>query len=123
MSWLLHWLAVHTGTVDEAGPYYGFWSGFGSDLGEVTLLAAVLGLWHRHNCHDKGCWRIGRHVVDGTPWCNRHHQAARAVVAGAQVRAGAGSNPAAAGLAAETAPAERVVPPAATRRKAKGTPA
>jgi hypothetical protein len=26
-----HWLAVHTGTVNEPGPYYGFWSGFGSD--------------------------------------------------------------------------------------------
>src|SRR3954467_10579080 len=37
--WLLHvphlgnWLQVHLGIVDEAGPYYGFWSGFGSDLG------------------------------------------------------------------------------------------
>jgi hypothetical protein len=26
-----HWPAVHTGTVNEPGPYYGFWSGFGSD--------------------------------------------------------------------------------------------
>jgi hypothetical protein len=29
-----HWLAVHTGTVNEPGPYYGFWSGFGSNLTE-----------------------------------------------------------------------------------------
>ena len=77
---LQHWLAVHTGTLNEPGGYYGFWSGFGSDLGEVTLLAAVLGVYHRHNCHTKGCWRIGRHVVAGTPWCNRHHEAARADV-------------------------------------------
>ena len=33
--WLLHvphlghWLQVHLGIIDEAGPYYGFWSGFG----------------------------------------------------------------------------------------------
>ena len=84
---LQHWLAVHTGTLNEPGGYYGFWSGFGSDLGEVTLLAAVLGVYHRHNCHTKGCWRIGRHVVAGTPWCNRHHAGARQAVtddAGAQ---------------------------------------
>lgn len=77
MSWLLHWLAVHTGTVNEAGPYYGFWSGFGSDLGEVTLIAAVLGGYRKHNCHQRRCWRIGRHTVDGSPWCDKHHQAAR----------------------------------------------
>ena len=33
VAWVLnapsvnHWLAVHTGTVNESGPYYGFWSG------------------------------------------------------------------------------------------------
>lgn len=77
MGWLLHWLAVHTGTVNEAGPWYGFWSGFGSDIGEVALIGAVLGGYKKHNCHQHHCWRIGRHVVDGTPFCNRHHQAAR----------------------------------------------
>ncbi len=110
MGWLLHWLAVHTGTVNEAGPYYGFWSGFGSDLGELTIFAAVLGVYHRHNCHTRHCWRIGRHVVDGTPWCNHHHQAARVLAADAQVRGGAGSNPAESRLAAD----ERMAaPPAA----------
>ena len=71
-----HWLAVHTGTVNESGPYYGFWSGFGSDLGEVTLLAGVLGLWRHHNCHVKGCPRLGR-PVEGTPYvaCPKHHPA------------------------------------------------
>lgn len=77
MTWLLHWLAVHTGTSNEASPYYAFWSGFGSDLSEIAIVGAVLGGYRKHNCHAKGCWRIGRHVVDGTPWCNRHHQAAR----------------------------------------------
>ena len=27
------------------------------------------------NCHDKGCWRIGLHKVEGTPYkaCRKHH--------------------------------------------------
>ena len=72
-GWLLHVLGVD----NEAGHWYAFWSGFGSDLGEVALVGAVLGGYRKHNCHQRRCWRIGRHVVDGTPWCNKHHQAAR----------------------------------------------
>ena len=78
-SSLQHWLAVHTGTVGESGPYYGFWSGFGSDLGEVTLITTVgLGVYtgvRRANCHTKGCWRIGHHPLEGTPYhlCAHHH--------------------------------------------------
>ena len=34
-----HWLQVHTGTINETGPYYGFWSGFGSDLEESAFSA------------------------------------------------------------------------------------
>lgn len=71
--WLLHVLGVD----NEAGRWYAFWSGFGSDLSEVAIVGAVLGGYRKHNCHVRHCWRIGRHVVDGTPWCNRHHQAAR----------------------------------------------
>src|SRR5262245_55206107 len=47
VAWILHagpvdhWLAVHTGTVNEPGPYYGFWSGFGSDLAEFSILGAI----------------------------------------------------------------------------------
>src|SRR5664280_148148 len=40
-AFMRHWAAVHTGTLNESGPYYGFWSGFGSDLGEATLITAV----------------------------------------------------------------------------------
>ena len=70
--WL--WIEVHTGTVNESGPYYGFWSGFGSDIGEVTLLTGMfIGLRHI-NCQEKGCWRIG-HNVEGSPTraCHKHH--------------------------------------------------
>lgn len=74
MNWLLHWLAVHTGTINEGGPYYGFWSGFGSDLGEVTLIAALLGMLRQHNCEVKGCPRLGRHLTAaGHRVCRRHH--------------------------------------------------
>ena len=75
-----HWFALHTGIL-KGGPdvYYNFWSGFGSDLGEVTLISAVLvGVYtgvRRVNCHTRGCWRIGRHHLDGTPYvlCRHHH--------------------------------------------------
>ncbi len=75
-----HWLALHTGTL-HGGPdlYYNFWSGFGSDLGEATLISAVgIGVYtgvRKVNCHTKGCWRIGHHPLEGTPYilCRHHH--------------------------------------------------
>lgn len=77
---LRHWFAFHTGTL-HGGPdvYYNFWSGFGSDLGEATLISAVgIGVYtglRKVNCHSKGCWRIGHHPLDGTPYilCRHHH--------------------------------------------------
>jgi hypothetical protein len=75
LHFLQHWLAVHTGTLNEPGPYYGFWSGFGSDIGEVVLIGGLVGIYRKHNCHVKGCWRIAHHPVEGTPWlvCRKHH--------------------------------------------------
>jgi hypothetical protein len=75
-----HWLALHTGTL-HGGPdvYYNFWSGFGSDFGEATLISAVgIGVCtgaRKVNCHAKGCWRIGHHALEGTPYilCRHHH--------------------------------------------------
>jgi hypothetical protein len=75
-----HWFALHTGTL-HGGPdlYYNFWSGFGSDLGEATLISAVgIGVYtavRKVNCHSKGCWRIGHHPLEGTPYilCRHHH--------------------------------------------------
>ncbi|MDE3086385.1 MAG: hypothetical protein KGJ77_06430 [Acidobacteriota bacterium] len=77
---LRHWVALHTGTL-HGGPdiWYNFWSGFGSDLGEATLISAVcIGVYtgvRKVNCHTKGCWRIGHHPLDGTPYilCRHHH--------------------------------------------------
>lgn len=80
MSWLLHWLAVHLGIVNEAGPYYGFWSGSGSDIAEVAAPFVVLfGLWRSHVCDSQHCGRIGRHPYekDGVTHklCRRCHPA------------------------------------------------
>ena len=83
--WLQHlqlvgrWLQVHTGTINEPGPYYGFWSGFGSDLAEFSILVAigagVYQLVKKYNCHEPGCWRIGNHPAAGGQFllCYRHH--------------------------------------------------
>jgi hypothetical protein len=73
---LLHVLGVD----DLSGPWYGFWSGFGSDLGELAIVGALLGAYRRHTCHvdsPRYCWRPGRHPVEGTPYraCKRHHPA------------------------------------------------
>lgn len=60
---LQHWLAVHTGSSNTPGapPNYNFWSGSGSDIGEVTILGGLLAIYKRHNCHTRWCWRFGRH--------------------------------------------------------------
>ena len=69
------WIQHAIGTDNLSGPLYGFWSGFGSDLGEVAIFGGVVQLYRKHNCHAKGCFRIGRHQVEGTPYivCAKHH--------------------------------------------------
>ena len=83
--WVLHsrqvgsWLQVHTGTINESGPYYGFWSGFGSDIEEFGILgaigAAIYQMIKKYNCHTPGCWRIGQHPAAGGQFqlCYLHH--------------------------------------------------
>lgn len=80
-DFLRHWMAIHTGTIYSSNnpAYYNFWSGFGSDLGEATLIGAVgVGVYtvvRRANCHAKRCWRIGHYPLEGTPYhlCTHHH--------------------------------------------------
>lgn len=63
------------------GDGYQWWSGVGSDLGELTLVVAILGTYKHHACHEKGCWRLGhRHPEHGLPTCHRHyHRTPRAL--------------------------------------------
>lgn len=75
-SWLLH----YTGSDNVSGPWYGFWSGFGSDLGEITLIGAVVAAARHKNCVVKGCWRLGHPDPEhGLPACRKHHSRAEAV--------------------------------------------
>lgn len=71
-SW--YWLAH---PLEGAG--YQFWSGIGSDFGELTIATAVLAglgtFWHKHNCHEHGCLRLSWHPdADGHPVCKVHHE-------------------------------------------------
>ena len=69
------WFRHFFGLDDGSGPIYLAWSGAGGDLGELTLLGGVWMLYRKHNCHAKGCWRLSRHHVEGTPYivCSKHH--------------------------------------------------
>lgn len=71
MNLLLHILGVD----DVSGRWYGFWSGFGSDVGELGIIGGLIGLLRHKNCHVHGCVRLGRHKVEGTEWmvCAKHH--------------------------------------------------
>jgi len=70
-----YWVEVHVGAINESNAYYGFWSGFGSDFGEVTLFGGLIVLVHHLNCGHKGCWRLHRHTTkDGHKLCKKHIQ-------------------------------------------------
>ena len=72
MWWLTvaHFFGLRNGDADSTG--YLFWSGAGSDLAYLSIAWTLL---RKHNCHAAGCWRIGRHPVEGTTFvvCRRHH--------------------------------------------------
>jgi hypothetical protein len=67
-----------TGSEDggSGSTWYGFWSGFGGAIPDFLILGGLITLFRHHNCHVKGCPRIGK-VVDGTPYkaCHVHHPA------------------------------------------------
>jgi hypothetical protein len=77
------WIEVHDGTVHESGPYYGFWSGFGSDFGEYviagSLITGIVTTYRRHKCQS--CPRLvlkrGKGEVAGTHYetCHKHTNA------------------------------------------------
>jgi hypothetical protein len=65
--------AIGIWPVPQGTPWeYQFWSGFVPALTVLTLLGAVGSMYHVHNCRQDGCWRIGKHRVNGVPWCGRH---------------------------------------------------
>jgi hypothetical protein len=87
-----HWLAVHVGvgTSPRALYWYSFWSGFGSDIGEVAIIGGMVHFARHANCGQKGCWRFGRHnwtdakgVVHKL--CRKHHPVVDGQITGAQI--------------------------------------
>ena len=72
VDWLLHFFGVLPRTPSSA---YNWWSGAGSDLGEAAIVGGLLHMAKTANCHVQGCWRIGNHPVEGTPYktCSKHH--------------------------------------------------
>lgn len=67
-NWLYTWAGLSNGT----GPIY---LGLSGIIGDLALLSVVGVVFHRLNCHQTKCWRIGVHRVEGTPFitCRRHH--------------------------------------------------
>jgi hypothetical protein len=71
---ILHFLGWDGQTSDN----YAAWSGSVPALiSAVGLSTLITGMWSHVNCHEPGCFRIGKHKVSGTPWCTVHHEHAR----------------------------------------------
>lgn len=71
--WWAIFIGVRNGDSNQTG--YLFWSGIGGDLAYLSFLWAGVVLYRKHQCHVKGCPRLARFPVPGTPWtvCSRHH--------------------------------------------------
>lgn len=76
---LLHLFGVEPRNTSTA---YNFWSGIGSDLGELGIITGLVTVYRKHNCHVYRCWRVGKMAVPGTPYvvCHRHHPAVDAPI-------------------------------------------
>ena len=76
VSW---WWFLHVTGADAPGSVeYNFWSGAGSDFGELTLVAGLLAIYKSHlNCHEPRCPWPSRHVYDldgqQVKLCVKHH--------------------------------------------------
>lgn len=67
----------YLGIDDTAGPWYGFWSGFGSDIQEFGIFGLLWLMWKRHQCHELHCFRIAHHELTKdnghkTVYCHKH---------------------------------------------------
>jgi hypothetical protein len=69
-----HWFLNFTGTniPTNGSKWYNFWSGFGSDLGELVIIGAIIGWYKRNKCVN--CWRFSHHDVAKTHFrtCHKH---------------------------------------------------
>jgi hypothetical protein len=69
-----HWFTNVTGiNIPVSGSkWYNFWSGFGSDLGELVIIGVIIGWYKRNKCIS--CWRLSHHDVAHTHFrtCHKH---------------------------------------------------
>lgn len=64
--------------VPQGTPWtYQLLSGFVAALAILSLAGSIIGAYHLHNCHQRGCPRLGKHKISGTPWCTRHKHLAK----------------------------------------------
>lgn len=113
---LIHFLGI-----DQGQPYgqwnnYNFWSGVGSDLGELTLVGGLVALYRKNKCHEARCHRLAKHHVAGTPYtvCRRHHPAVPNRASKGDIAAAHAQSERIAASATRTKPPAE---PVATRRK------
>jgi hypothetical protein len=59
--------------INGTSPWGTFWSGFGSDIGELAIVGSLAALIRHHNCEVKGCPRLGRHTTAANHRVCRHH--------------------------------------------------
>lgn len=66
----MSWLAHVTGF--DGGAFASLYGGILGDVGELGLIAAGVGWYTHRKC--QACHRIGRYVVEGTPYktCHKH---------------------------------------------------
>jgi hypothetical protein len=104
LSFLLHPIGLCAGSAHQQVLCngYNFWSGIGSDIGEVAIIGGLITIVRHLNCHAKGCYRLGGHLVPGTPYktCRKHHpyistgRVSAEHIAAAADKAAQGDNPA-----------------------------
>ena len=58
------------------------------DIGELAIVGALAAMVRQHNCEVHHCWRLGRHVVEGTGLrvCRKHHPEGHLTAAGVRQR-------------------------------------
>ncbi len=68
--WCLNVTGVHI--APTGSQWYNFWSGFGSDLGELVIIGVIITWYKNHKCVS--CFRLSHHDVAGTHFktCHKH---------------------------------------------------
>ncbi len=69
------WLLSVLGVTNEAGHWYAFWSGFGSDVGEVAIIGGLIDLARRMiRHHSQLLAQAAQHHREHLDQQQRHHE-------------------------------------------------